>query len=119
MPTNTWRHRALLSLSLLCGCAQNDLAPLPPGEMRITVWVRSEWMGQGEATTTSNRLAQVPVKDVVEVGTGRFRMILVCGDDAACNAAVARIRADPGFAVGVDVEKRQKVPAQPSRDASR
>jgi len=120
MHTLSWRHCALLSALPLWGCVQSDLAvPTAEPGVRIIVTTRSEYMSTGEATTHTKNLAQVPVRDVMELAPQRYRMTLVCPDDAACRAAVARIAADRSFALGVDIEGRQQIPTRPSRDASR
>jgi hypothetical protein len=115
MHTLSWRHCALLSALPLWACAQSDL-PVPTAEPGVRIVVT---MSVGEMTTRTANLARVPLRDVMELAPQRYRITLVCPDDAACRAAVARIAADRSFALGVDIEGRQQIPTRPSRDASR
>ena len=49
----------------------------------------------------------------------RYRLTLLCADTDACRAAMARIKADKSFALGVDAIDRVQIPAKPSRESSR
>jgi hypothetical protein len=119
MLTMTWRHGVLLGALPLCGCAQDNLTTPPPDGVRILVTTRSESMSVGLVTTQAHNLARVPVSDVVEVGPNRYRMTLVCPDEASCRDAVGRVRGDRSFALGVDIDPRQQIPAKPTREMSR
>lgn len=120
--TTPWCRRTLLLAVLpLFACAQNDAkrdAAAAPGQ-RVVLTTAIEWPGTAEVTNRAARLAGVAVRDTVEVGPRRYRMHLVCADDAACKQAIARIAADHGFALAVDVDARQQIPAKPSREWSR
>ena len=87
--------------------------------VRIVVTTRDDHSSAGEVMTRTANLARVPVRDVQDLSGLRYRMTLVCPDEAACRAAMARIAADRSFALGVDIEDRQQIPARPTRDTSR
>jgi hypothetical protein len=122
MRTTTLRSCAVLSLLPLCGCLTSEPAPVLPPDLRILVTARSEYASAVEAKIRVTNLAGVPVRDVEELGAGRYRMVLVCPDNATCRTAAQRIADDRFFALGVDAEfpgARQKVPVKPTREASR
>lgn len=122
MLTIPWRAGALLGLLPVCGCLTNDLAPVPPPDLRIVVTARSEYASAVEAKIHASNLARVPIRDAEDLGAGRYRMVLVCPDIAACRNAAQRIADDRFFALGVDAESpttRQKIPVKPTREASR
>jgi len=118
-----WRHGALLSALLLCGCnTLNEIAPVPPPDLRIYVTTRGEYPSAAEARVHASKLAGVPVRDMEDLGAGRYRMVLVCPDTATCRAAAQRVANDPFFALGVDAESpqsRQRIPVKPTREAAR
>jgi hypothetical protein len=121
MLTITWRAGALLSMLPVCGCLTNELAPVPPPDLRIVVTARSEYPSAVVAKIHASNLARVPIRDEEDLGAGRYRMVLVCPDAAACRAAVQRVADDNFFALGVDAEgpNRQRIPIKPTREASR
>ena len=121
MLTITWRAGALLSLLPLWGCQTNELAPVPPPDLRITVTARTEYSSAAEAKIHASNLARVPIRDAEDLGAGRYRMVLVCPDTATCRSAVQRVADDRFFALGVDAEgpNRQRIPIKPTREASR
>ena len=121
MLTITWRAVVLWSLLPLWGCQTNQLVPVPPPDLRITVTARNDYLSQMEAQIHASNLARVPVRDAEDLGGGRYRMVLVCPDTATCRSAVQRIADDQFFALGVDAEgpNRQRIPIKPTREASR
>lgn len=124
MPSATpWRRRALLLAVLpLFACAQHDARrddPPPEQSRRVVLTTAREWAGAAEVADRAQRLAGVAVRDTMEIGPRRYRLQLVCADDAACKQAIARIAADRGFVLAVDPDARQQIPAKPSREWSR
>ena len=106
----------------MCGCLTSEPAPVPPPDLRITVTTRSDYPSGAQVQVGAANLARVPVRDVEDLGGGRYRMVLVCPDIDACRAAAQRIADDGFFALGVDAElpnARQKVPIKPTRAQSR
>jgi hypothetical protein len=90
--------------------------------LRILVTARGEYASAAETQARVTNLAGVPVRDVEELGAGRYRMVLVCPDTATCRTAVQRIADDRFFALGVDAESpttRQRIPVKPTREAAR
>jgi hypothetical protein len=124
MPTIQWPTGAVLSALLLCGCdtLNSPLPVVPAPDLRIYVTARSEYPSAGDAKIRASNLAGVPVRDVEDLGVGRYRMTLVCPDAATCRSAVQRIADDRFFALGVDAESpqsRQRIPVKPSRESAR
>ncbi|HEU5297585.1 MAG TPA: hypothetical protein VFU71_22600 [Burkholderiaceae bacterium] len=117
-----WRRAALSSLLPMCGCLTSEPTPVPPPDLRIMVTTRTEYASAAEAKIHASNLARVPIRDVEDLGAGRYRMVLACPDTATCRTAVQRIADDRFFALGVDAEfpgARQRVPVKPTREASR
>jgi len=116
-------HRCVpwTALPLLLACAGPDAKTPPPAEpyQRVVLYTANEWPGTAEVTDRATRLAGVPVRDAVQVAPQRFRLLLLCRDQDACRAAMARIAADRTFALGVDAEGRVQIPAKPSRESAR
>lgn len=125
MPMTCRRDGALLAtVVLLFGCEtlNSRLPPVPPPDLRVVVTTAVEYPSAAEATIRLSNAARVPVRDVYELGAGRYRLVLVCPDIATCRAAAQRIADDRTFAVGVDAENpntRQTIPVRPTRKASR
>src|SRR5262247_2609534 len=111
----TWPRAAMCAALPLWGCAQGDLAPVPPPDLRIVVTTRVEYPTATEAKIHAANVARVPVRDADDLGAGRYRMVLVCPDTATCRAAAQRIADDRSFSLGVDAEgpQRQKIPIKP------
>jgi hypothetical protein len=117
----SWRHGVWLSMLSLCGCASGDAAradAAQPGQRVVVTTVR-ELPGTAQVANRAAELSAVPVRDVVEIGPGRYRMMLLCADTDACKAAMSRIAADRSFVRAVDADGRMQIPSKPSRDASR
>ncbi len=125
MPMNCRRGGALLATALLlagCETFNSKLPPVPPPDLRVVVTTAVEYVSQAEAAVHIANAARVPVRDVYELGAGRYRVVLVCPDIATCRAAAQRIADDRTFALGVDAENpntRQTIPVRPTRKASR
>ena len=117
--TPALRCAPLLALPVLFACAGAKTEPPAEPYQRVLLYTAGEYPGLAEVTNRAARLAGVPVRDVVEVGPSRYRMLLICPDADACRAAMARIAADRSFALGVDADGRVQIPAKPSRDSSR
>ena len=112
---------ASLAWPLLFACAGPDARTPPPAEpyQRVLLYTAREWPGAAEVSDRVARLAQVPVRDAMQLAPHRYRLSLLCADADACRAAMARIAADRTFALGVDAEGRVQIPAKPSREAAR
>lgn len=125
MPMICRRDGALLATALLllgCETLNSRLPPVPPPDLRVVVTTAVEYVSQAEASVHIANAARVPVRDVYELGAGRYRVVLVCPDIATCRAAAQRIANDRTFALAVDAENpnsRQTIPVRPTRDASR
>jgi hypothetical protein len=121
MPIPCWRAAALLAVLPLWGCAQSgraDTANAEPGQ-RVVLTTAREFASPGEVMSRVVRLAGVPVRDAIDIGPLRYRMTLVCADEAACRSAIARIVADRSFALAVEPDGRMQIPAKPPREQSR
>ena len=73
-----------------------------------------DWPSAADVALRARRLAGVPVRDALDIGALRYRMTLVCADQEACRAAMARIAADRSFALG-DVIREALAGEEPRR----
>jgi hypothetical protein len=99
-------------------CASGPPPP-PPAGLRVLLTTAGEWPTLGELAGRAAHLAGVEVRDVDEMGPRRYRLTLLCNSEAECRNAVARIQADRRFALDVQADFRQRIPARPSGEAAR
>jgi hypothetical protein len=112
-------HLALLAALPLLGCAQASRPEDAEPQQRVIVTTVHDWPSAADVALRARRLAGVPVRDALDIGALRYRMTLVCPDNDACRAAMARIAADRSFALGVEADGRMQIPAKPTREQSR
>src|SRR5262245_19667154 len=116
-------QRCIVSLTwpVLFACAGPDARTPPPAEpyQRVLLYTAHEWPGAAEVSDRVARLAQVPVRDAMQLAPHRYRLSLLCADADACRSAISRIARYRTFSLGVDAEGRVQIPAKPSRDAAR
>ena len=118
--TLSWRRSVLLSVLPLWACAQvESTTAAPEPSLRVVVTTVGEYASTAEVQNRVANLARVPVREAVELAPNRYRMTLLCADQTACRAAIARIMADRTFALAVDADSRQQIPTKPTRDAAR
>src|SRR5262245_41501929 len=107
MSTTAPRFSAPMIVLSLLGCTHYDKMELPPepGTVRVTVTIQNGYMPTAEVMAQLRSLAGVPVRDVTQLTDTRYRMTLVCPDDAAaCRAGAARIAADRSVVLGVKAD---------------
>jgi len=125
MPMICRRASALVVIALpLLGCEtlNSRLPPVPPPDLRVIVTTAVEYTSEAEAGLRISNAARMPVRDLYDLGAGRYRLVLVCPDIATCRAAAQRIANDRTFALAVDAENpnsRQTIPVRPTRATSR
>ena len=120
MRMTSWRLCVPMALLPVWGCSWDTKLAVPPAEgVRIIVTTQKEYTSVGEVGVHAGNIVRLPVHEVVEVGPSRFRMVLGCDDEASCRAAIAKLKADRSFALGVDLDGRQQFPKKPPREASR
>ncbi len=120
MCNNSWQRSAPVLLAAALGaCAGLRTPPPEVPFQRIVVYTASDWWTVPEVAARASRLADVPVHEAIEIGPMRYRLTLLCADTDACRAAMARIKADKSFVLGVDAIDRVQIPAKPSRESSR
>jgi hypothetical protein len=87
--------------------------------MRVILTTAAEWPATAEVANHVSRLARVPARNVVEDGPRRYRLTLECFSEPECREAMSRIAADRTFALGIERDARQRLPARPGGEASR
>lgn len=117
MSIRPWRHWAVVAVVPLVACAQAD-TPAPSG-LRVVVSTANEWPSTTEVANRAARLARVAVRNIVEDGPRRYYLTLDCHSEPECRDAMARIAADRTFALGVERDPRQRLPARPGGEAAR
>jgi hypothetical protein len=117
------RHLVLLAALPLFACGQPEssrAAAAPEPSKRVIVTTKNEWPSDAQVADRAAQLGGVPVRDPMELGPRRYRLTLLCADEAACKEAMARIAADRFFVHAIEpVDPRQQIPAKPSREMSR
>jgi hypothetical protein len=117
------RHLVLLAALLLFACGQPEssraVAP-PEAGKRVILTTKNEWPSDAQVADRAAQLGGVRVRDAMELGPRRYRLTLLCVDEAACKDAMARIAADRFFVHAVEpADPREKIPAKPTRETSR
>lgn len=87
--------------------------------MRVILTTAIEWPSAAEVSGRASRLARVAVRNIVEDGPRRYYLTLDCHSEPECREAMARIAADRTFALGIERDARQRLPARPGGEASR
>lgn len=117
MSIRPWRQWAVAAVLPLVACAQADTAPVPG--LRVILTTTNEWPSAAQVSDRASRLAHVAARNAVEDGPRRYYLTLDCHSEPECREAMARIAADRTFALGIERDARQRLPARPASEASR
>src|SRR5262245_44650477 len=113
------RKVVLMAALPLVACAQADSNRAPEPSRQVILYTTNEWPNSARVVDRAAELAGVRVRDALELAPRCYRVSLLCDDEAACKAAMARIAADRNFVLAVEADPRQQIPAKPSRESSR
>ncbi|MDE2146992.1 MAG: hypothetical protein KGJ24_09925 [Burkholderiales bacterium] len=97
--------------------AAADPAPTPPA-CRALLRTASDWPALPPLAAEVARRSALPVQSLAAITPRLFALTLQAADPAACSAALARLGADPGFALGVDPDRHRTRPAAPAASTS-
>jgi hypothetical protein len=117
MSIRPWRQWTVAVVLPLVACAHADTAPVPG--LRVILTTATEWPSTAQVSDRASRLAGVAARNAVEDGPRRYYMTLDCHSEPDCRDAMARIAADRMFALGIERDARQRLPARPAGEASR